>query len=113
PFLQAAVRPARHAPYGGAACKRDPVRQRLAIRAEVGRLPLSCLPRWRFGRALLEIGQAARTLLSGNRCRIARPRRATIRARWRVGPACRGLSVLRRSAAPSAPGPVPNRAALS
>ena len=51
----------------GAARRRDPGRAGLAVRAEVGRLPLPRVPRRRRGRAAVEGGQAARALLPRGR----------------------------------------------
>src|SRR6185437_3871291 len=51
-------------PDGSPVRGRDPARPLVAIRAEMGRLPLPCLPRWRARRAAIEIRSAAHALLS-------------------------------------------------
>ena len=47
--------------------RRDPGRRALAVRAEVGRVPLPRLQGWRRGRAAIEGGAAAHALLPGDR----------------------------------------------
>ena len=58
---------AHYAADGGAAGRRAPGRRRVAVRAEVGRLPLPRVPRRRRGRAAVEGRAAARPLLPRDR----------------------------------------------
>src|SRR5436190_19546043 len=74
---------------GGEARPEPSRRAAVAIRAEVGWLPLPRI-QGSLGRgAALEVGPTARSLLSGDRRRTARAQRPALRARRRAGRAGR------------------------
>ena len=92
-------------PHGGLVGRRDPGRPRVAIRAEMGRLPLPRVSRRRHDRAAIEIRQAADALFprpgrvgADARRRALRARRRDRRARWQ------GVLVRRAAAADSSGG---------
>src|SRR6266508_369793 len=55
----------------------------MAIRAEMGRLPLPGVSRWRPSRVAIEIGSIAHPLFSRDRRRGAQTQGRHIRNRWR------------------------------
>ena len=72
PCIASAI-PADGSPVG----RRHPDRRGMAVRAEMGRLPLPRLPRRRQGRAAIEVRPVADALFSGagrRRCAASRPR---------------------------------------
>ena len=71
----------------------------VAVRAQVGRLPLPRVPRRRRGRAAVQSGPAARPLLPGGGERAARAARLRVRARRRDRGAGGRAALVRRPAA--------------
>ena len=90
-----------------------PRRSRLAVRAQVGRLPLPRLPRRRPDRAPVEDRPAAGPLLPGGGRAPARAARPPLRARRRDRHPAGRPPVLRRSPPAHPPGREPDRAALA
>ncbi len=98
---------------GGAARGRDPERPGLAVRAQVGRVPLPRLPRRRPHRAAVEERPAAGPLLPGGGRAPARAARPRLRARRRDRHPARRPPVLRRPPPAHPPGREPDRAPLA
>ena len=98
----------RYAPMEARARRRAPVGDELAVRAQVGRLPLPRLPRRRHGRTSVQGGQAARRATSprwSSRC--AALARQALRARRRDRHAGGRRALVRRAAAAHPPGGEP------
>ena len=90
-----------------------PERPGLAVRAQVGRLPLPRLPRRRPDRAAVEERPAAGPLLPGGGRAPARAARPLLRPRRRDRHPAGRPPVLRRSPPADPPGREPDRAALA
>src|SRR4029453_18276877 len=81
---------------GGALGRGRSGRSRMAVRAQVGRLPLPRLPRRERGRAPVEGRRAARPVLPRDGRDGPGGRRAPLRARRGAGDPERGIALLRR-----------------
>ena len=99
------------APDGGPVGRRGAGRARVAIRAEVGRLPLPGVSRRRRDHAAIEIRQAADALFSRRGRGGAGAQGQALRARWRDRRAGRQGVLVRRAAAAHPSGGEPGQEA--